>query len=492
MRELIRAVFLVATSSVVGTAVALLRNKLLAVLLGPAGVGLVAQLAGLQATVTGLVPMGMQIGALRYVARDRVEDRQRLARMLATAARLFIGLSMVAVVLCLIGVRPLAGWALGDATLWWLLVPAILSIPLVVQSQLWLTYVQAGLDMKVYARALMLTAVGGLATVAILVPIWDRLGAAWQLLAAALVGYGVARHHARADMDADLRRAVAESGMDRQAARNLARFAWANLPVFALTLLVPYAIRAELVRDLGMEANGVYHVLFTISTQYLAIPLSAMVAYSFPRISQLRDLEEVNREVNHALRVVLLVSTFAILGVLLLRHFVIEWLFSREFLPAVTLLPGQMVGTLLQAAGWAIQLPLLPQERFRARTVLATLQAATFVGVFFAFPPAERLVGVVWAFTLSWLVHVVSHAVYMRRVNGFRIGRRNMVLLLSGLGVIAAVGYLPSPGVHWRLLGAALALVWAALAVGREEIEAVSDLARARWAALTRREPMST
>lgn len=176
MRALLRSVFLVGLSSVANTGASILRNKLLAVTLGPTGIGLFAQLFGLQALVAGVAPLGLQVAALRYIALYRTQEPERLARFVSTSARMFPWMSAGATVLCLIVLRPLAVWATGSVDYMVMLIPAILGIPFLVQSQTWLTYVQAGLDMRAYSRALVLASALGLLLLVPLVLIWGLGG----------------------------------------------------------------------------------------------------------------------------------------------------------------------------------------------------------------------------------------------------------------------------------------------------------------------------
>jgi PST family polysaccharide transporter len=484
MRTLMRAVFLVGMSSLSNSVIAILRNKFLAVVLGPAGVGLFAQLAGLQTMMAGIVPLGMQVGALRYFALYRAQDPERLARFARASLRMFGWLALGATLVCLVFVRPLTVWAVNTPEPMWLMVPAILGIPFLVQSQTWLTLVQAGLDMSAYSRALVVTAAVGFVAMIPLVLLWKLPGAAAHLLVLAFLGWLVARREARAAMDAPTRRALAAAPFDPQAARQLFHFGAANLLPFALTLAFPFVVRAQIVRDLGVTANGIYQALLAISLQFLAIPLNAMTAYSFPKISQLEGRKDaINDEVNHAVRAAVLVSCAGILAMLLLRDVAVRILFSGDFLAAVPLFPVQLCGDLFRAVGFAVQLPLLPQERYRARNFLALVHYGTFAAIVFAVPPHLRLWGAVWGHTLSWGVHVATHLVYLRKTNGFRFTSTNLRLLVLSCAATGAVAALPFPDLGWRILGLGVAVAWAALAVERREIAQVAAVVRRRLAA---------
>lgn len=480
MKKLLRSVFLIGMSTVANTGVSVLRNKLLAVVLGPTGVGLFAQLFGLQTMAAGLVPLGLQTGALRYIALYRNENPRKLASFVGTASKLFLALSVVATVLCLAFLHPIARWAVGDPIYTVLLIAPILGIPFLVQTQTWLTFVQAGLDVGSYSRALMLTSIAGIVVLAPLILVWRLKGASLHLLVFAAVGWAIALWTARRSMTPEMRQDLAHAPFDREAVASLWHFGSANFLPFLLTISFPFVLRAQIVQDCGLRENGFYQALFAISMQYLAIPLNAMTAYSFPRISQLREIDDINREVNHATRVAVLFSAAGILLILLTRDLVIHALFSENFLSAVPYFPVQMVGDLFKSVSFAIQLPLLPQGRYRARNVLALIQYGTFAAVLFAFPARMRIWGAVWGHTLSWVAHFVSHMVYLHRTNGFRFSPENLRLLLTSLVAVVAVAVMPFPDLRWRAAGAGVALLWAVTSITREEVDKIVAIVRAR------------
>jgi PST family polysaccharide transporter len=480
VRKLFTSVIVLGLSTVASTLVSLIRNKLLAVMLGPAGVGLVAQLVGVQNLAVGIVPLGMQTGALRYIAMYRASEPERLARFVSTATRLFFVLSLAAMAVMLLLLHPLTVWATDSPRYMLFLVPPLLAIPFLVQTQTWLTFVQAGLDVRAYSRATVTTSVVGLLILVPLLLAFRLPGASMHLFAVAALGYLIARVTASRTMNPQLRASVRAARFDPGTARALFHFGAANVLPFALTMTFPFILRAQIVQDLGLGHNGLYQALFAISMQYLAIPLNAMVAYSFPRISQLREVEAINLEVNHAVRVSVLFSVAGILGILLTRDVIVTLLFSDRFIPALPLFPVQMVGDFLKAVCFAIQLPLLPQGRYAARNVLALFQYGAFAAVFFAVPPERRLEGAVWGHTASWAIHLLTHWVYLARVNRFRFSPENRRLLLLSAIAVVAVAALPFPGRLWRWVGAAISLGWLLLSVRRHELAQVVGEATAR------------
>lgn len=147
---------------------------------------------------------------------------------------------------------------------------------------------------------------------------------------------------------------------------------------------------------------------------------------------------------------------------------------------AVPLFPVQLVGDLMKAVCYAIQLPMLPQERFRARNIMTFAQYAVFAGVFFGVPAGERLWGAVWGHTASWACLLAILLIYLHRVNRFRFSAENLRLLVGSFAAVLAVAVLPFPSVRMRFVGLAIAVVWAATSITRREVERLLDVLRAR------------
>lgn len=470
MKRLLKAILVMMTSQVAVAAVGIVRNKLLAVILGPGGVGLFSQLQSLENFLANGVPMGMNLGALKYIAADRANNKENLATTVSTSAKTFGALSAVTVLGCLVFAKPLAAWALDDAKLWPYLVPAVLGVPLLIQSQLWLSYLRAGLEMKQYSATAVITSLIGLPIVIPLVLLWKEAGAAAHLLIVAVVGYIVARMFARRSMGPDLTHRLKSAPFDRKVLVNLVRFAGGNITVFAVDLAVPFIIRVQIIRDLGLDANGIYQVVFALSSQYLSMPMNAIGAYVYPRISQLTDKKEVNGEINNALKMSLLFCTSGILLVLLCRDVFISALFSEKFLPAVALVGWQLVGAYFRSTTLVLQYPMLPQERFRARIVINLLRNSIFMLVFYL-PGAElRLESAVWAYAAGWLFECLAIYFYTHHTNGYTFSRRNKFLLTTSTAAVMVLAFSNITDPSWRMIGIGVVALWAVTSLNREDI----------------------
>lgn len=457
------------SAQLLSSAVGMVRSKLLAVLLGPAGVGLYAQLQTVQDFLAQAVPMGLQLGALRYIAQHRATDRTLVPRYVSTASKAFLCLSAATVAVCLIFLKPLATFTLNDTAKYLYLVPALLAVPFIIQSQLWLLYLRAGLEIKSFSAANILNYVVGLVLCVPLVLLWRVEGAAVVLLLMSVAGYAVARGFAERSMDKELKREIREAPFDLAVLRNLMRFGMSNLPVFVLGMGLPLVLRTAIIKDSGLTANGIFQALWAMSAMFSNLPFNTVGMYLLPRLCQLSKPEEFNLEVNKAMKVTLLLTTFGILTILLSRDFLVRLLFSKRFLPAIDLFPFQMMGDVCKAVVMTVQLPLLQQERFRARNLMNLLQHGVFYAVMFAAPTGQRMQGAVVGNAVCWGLMLPVTLGYMYWLNKYTFDKDNWRLFASSLIAVPIVAFLPLDSVEWRVVGVAIALLWIAVAVRRSD-----------------------
>jgi O-antigen/teichoic acid export membrane protein len=169
--------------------------------------------------------------------------------------------------------------------------------------------------------------------------------------------------------------------------------------------------------------------------------------------------------------------------VLLASSMLVRALFSQKFVAAIGLFPWQMAGDYCRFITFAIAAPIVPQERFLARNLLAVAQYGVYLTAFYILLPRFGLHGVVAANFANWSFALTSIYLYLRRVNGFRFDRGNLRLLVtSAAALFAIIMTLRMHGVWWRLAGWGILGLWVATAPTRDDRAKLMDTLRARLA----------
>ena len=358
-RQILRSSSIIGGASAINIVMSLVRMKAVALLLGPAGVGLIGLLTNVVALVSNIAGLGFgNVGTRQIAEAVGKDDPQRIA----TARRaLFWGTLVLAVggALSLWLLRDvLATHVLGDPALavhmGWLSLAVALTVASASQGALltglrrigdiaWLQIGSGVLSTLLGLLALWLWGLPGIVAFVIAVPLGRFvLG---HLFVARLPRVHAARSYLRA-----------LSGQWRTLARLGAAFMVAGLAGSAGQLVV----RSLVQRELGADALGQFQAAWAISMTYVGFVLGAMGTDYYPRLTAIiRDREAVNRLVNQQTEVALLLATPVLLAMLALSPWVMRLLYTAEFAEGAMVLRWQVLGDFLKIASWPLGFILL-------------------------------------------------------------------------------------------------------------------------------------
>lgn len=487
-RQILRSSSIIGGASALNIVVGLVRTKVAAVLLGPAGVGLIGLLQSVMATGATVAALGFDTAGTRQIAEanGRTDD----AAVAAARRGLFwgaLGLALLggAVLWMLRGV--VAQAALGDATrageVGWLALGVALTVAAGSQSAL-LTGLRRIGDL---ARMSVLSAVLASALGVGALLIWGQQAVLVFVLAGPLAN--VVLGHVFVSR---LPRIVAPATPLRELAgqwRMLARLGAAFMVAGLVGTLGQLFVRTLVQRELGVEALGHFQAAWAISMTYIGFILSAMGADYYPRLTAaIHDPKAANQMVNQQVDVAVLLAAPVFLAMLGLAPLVIDVLYSSRFAEAAVVLRWQVLGDVLKVVSWPLGFVILASGDGRTFMLVETLAVVTFVGLTWLGLPFVGIEATGIAFLGMYAVYLPVVYALARRRTGFRwdavVLRHVAALVLMAVAVSSLAG--------WHTLAGATAGVAAAGAFGLYSLTRLGHMAgtagpAGRVAAISRR-----
>ncbi|MEX2548341.1 MAG: hypothetical protein WD830_11230 [Chloroflexota bacterium] len=472
-RELTRASAATLIAAVTSIAVGLIRSKIVALVLGPFGVGAFATLNLYLSSVTVVAGAAAGRGAVRALAEmgDRDDPTRPWLQRYLFVGPLLIGVVLAAITAAAAG--PLSGLLLGEPDLGFGLVLTAVAVPVAVIAASHTHLLQALLRVGTIARADLVTTLVSLPLTAVLVIAFGLAGGivavgtgfAVRLLALRLLSPGVLP---RGDWKRSLR---IPSGVLRPILVMGSGAAILGIATTVGALLM----RAQIVRTLGLDANGLYQPIVALSDTYLDVVIGATSVYLFPRLTELLtrgDRATAERELGHGLRLSLAVSVPVILVATGLSGLLIELLYSAEFADAAWPLTVQMAGTLLKVVSWSVGAALLPLGLTRAWVSIGLLVVVLrYVGVI-VLTPSLGLVGAALAADTAWAIGAVATLVAVQRSRRLRVGWSDLIPVgVAGILVVVVLAARTIDEVLATLVTVAATILW--LAMARRELGAV-------------------
>ena len=383
--------------------IGMVRTKLVAVLLGPSGVGLVGlylSAVGLLGTFAGL---GISSSGVREIAEAHGSgDPERMAGTLKTLRRTCWITGIFGWVLTAVISYPLSIWTFNSPEYSWAL--AILGITLLFGSISGgqTALIQGSRRIGDLARLNILGVIAG-TIVAVGLYWWlGKNGIVPVLITTSAINLSFSWWFARKIQVIPVKQSFAETWKNSKRLIGLGlAFMWSGL----LTAAVGLAIRAIIVRDFGLDANGVYQAAWGISGMFAGFILGAMGTDFYPRLTAVsNDHPTMIRIVNEQTEIGILLALPGLVGTLIFAPWVIRLFYTARFLPGAELLPWFVLGVFVTIISWPQGYIMLALGSGKWFALTETIALGVQLGLTVLF---LKLVGL-WGVALAYfLLHIL-------------------------------------------------------------------------------------
>lgn len=380
--------------------------KAAALIVGPAGIGLIGLFNNLVVTAGTVGGCGIGSAATRQIASERSrsgENGEATVRQALASATMILG--VLASVLFWLLRAPIAQITLGDrrfaGAVGWLSIGVGLTIIASAQTALlaglrrmtaiaW-TYLIGGILATVIGvGALWLFGSGGIVMFVIAVPLASVIACAWF----------VSRPPRRKASPVAIRQLWLQW-------RQLTGLGAAIMLGQLLGSCAQLAARGMIAQRMGLAELGLFQAAWAISMTYLGLVLQAMAADYYPRLSEaIHEPEHARRIVNEQTEVGLLLGGPIILAALGLAPLGLDSLYSSAFRPAAELLRWQMLGDVLKIASWPAGYVLLAANRGRMFLLLEGIGWGVFLGATWLLLPSTGIRAPGIAFLLMYAAYL--------------------------------------------------------------------------------------
>lgn len=412
------------SSSIIGGAtginyiIGLIRTKVVAVLLGPSGVGLV----GMYVSITGLVSVIAQLGIDQSGVREVAEANgsevpERVARVVKTLRRVCWLTGILGWILTVALAWPLSLWTFGSAERMWSV--AILGVTVLIGA---VTGGQTALlqGMRRIGDLARIQVLSAIVTTFIAIGLYAWLGDQGiipVIILTTLVQLGFSWYFSRRVQITKVPQAWTETAAT---AKRLVGLGSAFMYGALLAAIVGVAIRSLIVRDLGLDANGIYQAAWGLSGMFAGFILGAMGTDFYPRLTAVaHDNVQVNRLVNEQTEIGILLALPGLLGTLACAPWLMRIFYSKKFLLGAELLPwfvcGVFVQVIITGAGY------IQRAKGATRWIIVGQTEANFLFLMlcYTFIPKFGLPGVAYAWVLQMLIHGTVVFLIGKHLSGF-------------------------------------------------------------------------
>lgn len=419
----------------------IVRTKLVAIWLGPAGVGLFGIYNSVIETAGTLTQMGTGTGVIRALAKS---PRQHLPLLVAVTRRWAWALGLAGALLTIVLSPLLSEFTFGDSnhTLGFIL----LSVTILLIS---LSNNEAAVfqGMKRYASLAKSSVVGAVAGLLISIPMyyfWGMDSIIPSLIAYVVVTWLCLGLYRQRVGRPDHTPGVRETFNIGKEFALLGLFM--TITAFASNAIA-YIFISYLNRTGGTETAGLYQAGFTLVNRYTGLILGAVGMEYLPRLSEVSSSRRrTEMFISHETTLLILIMFPVVTLFIAADELIVRFLYDHTFLTILPFITWAIVGTILRAWSWCLAFTILARGDGLCYLVTELLSTIVAIALNILLYNACGIIGLGYAYTLWYLFYLAEVWVVCRLRYNLRLPRPTVIFSTVIMLTVTAMAVAKSLG----------------------------------------------
>lgn len=363
-RQILKATSIFGGVQVFNILISIVRSKIIAVLLGPAGMGIAGLLTSTTGLMSALTNFGLGTSAVKDIAEAHgTGDTQRMAKTVSVFRRLVWFTGLFGSMLTLVISPWLSELTFGDRSYTWSFV--FLSVTLLI-GQLTAgqnVILQGTRQLKYLASANM---IGSVVSLLITLPLYYFYGLEGIVPALIVMSFGtlaVASYFSRKVTIPFYSPSFLEI---KEKGKGMLKLGFFLSLSGLIATLVSYLLRIYISNTGSVDDVGLYSAGFQIIGTYVGLVFTAMGTDYYPRLAAVAgDQKQANLLVNQQAEIALLILLPIVLIFMVFIPLVVNLLYSEKFLPINEMIVWAAYGMFFKAGSWAIAFQFLAKGSSR-------------------------------------------------------------------------------------------------------------------------------
>ncbi|MDY0987392.1 colanic acid exporter [Flavobacterium sp. ACN2] len=351
-KDALKATGTVGGAQVINILISLLRTKVIALILGTFGVGVVGILTTATDMIRNFASLGLPFSGVRDISiANAKKDDLEISRIVKVFNKWIFISALVGSIITVIFCLPLSRFLFNNDIY-------TVGIGFLSVSVFFSTLAAGYQSVMQGKRAVLLMSkativanfFGSLVSVLFYLVLKDK-GIVPSLILMALVNFLVIYFfYKKLRIPKYKKISVIESW---STAKVMIRIGFFTIIVSIVEQFVSLGLRAFLSNKSGIDGVGLFTAANTIATMYLSIVLNSMASDYYPKLSSIHDdNHKLGATVNNQLYIVLLLASPIIIGMVGFAEVAIKILYSSKFLGAVSVLKWQIIGDFFKIIAW--------------------------------------------------------------------------------------------------------------------------------------------
>ena len=435
-RAILKSTTLLGGSSLINILIGMVRTKIVAILLGPSGVGFMGVLSSLQQIVSTVTGLGLNSSGVRQIAHATASNDEKAVAVTVKSLRITVwatgGLGLLVMVF---GARL---WSeLSFKTSEYAVPIAILGLAVLFSaiSSGQSCVLQGFRRIKDVAKISVIGAINGTIIGLPCYYFWGKNGIVPSMVLASLTSLATSWWYAR---KIQLVEVAISYPVVKKESEKLIVFGLPLMLSAFITTAVSYVTRVFLNREAGLDAVGQYQAAFNLAGVLVNFVLSAMGTDYYPRLTAVADdNQKVNEEVNSQTEIALLLAVPALAATVAFMPFIMRIFYSSRFDDAIPILRWAVFGIFGRVISWPMGFIILAKAKGGLFFFTESISGVFNIIVLVICYKLIGLPGSGLAFALLYVWYIILISIVSKKLTGFSWNKQNSILIIASLFLVS-------------------------------------------------------
>lgn len=411
--NIIKVFSLNAIATLVRMMAGMISVKVVAVIIGPAGIALLGQLNNFNSILLGMANGGITTGITKYVAEYK-DDDSYLRKFLSNALLITLISSLLVSVIMVFGCVYLSRLILLSDEFYYVFIVFGFTIFFYTLNGLLIAVLNGFKKFKKYVRVNIVGTIFGFLYSVVLVSSFGLTGAMINAVTFQSMMFFVTLYMFR--NEPWLKREFFREKFDLPVIKKYLGYSVMTLTSLALFPVSQMLLRGYVISEISASDAGIWEGMNRISAMYLSVITSALTIYYLPRLSEIQDNGELRREIYKCYKVIVPILICICILIFILRYFILWFLFTPEFYKMSELFPWQLVGDFFKICSWMLAFLMVAKAQTKNFILTEIIFTSSYFVLSYSFVRVNGIVGLPQGYLLNYIFYTIAMCIMFRNV----------------------------------------------------------------------------
>jgi O-antigen/teichoic acid export membrane protein len=417
-KQIFKATSIFGGVQIVNIFILIVRSKVIAIFLGPAGMGITALLTSSTGLISALTHFGLGTSAVKNVATAYGSgDETKLAQTIRVFRKLVWVTGLLGFIICLVLSPWLSSIAFGNKkyTIAFMLISVTLLLTQISDGQ---TVILRGTrKIKHMAKSSMIGSLIGLIVSAPIYYFWGEAGIAPAIVITAVLALIATWYYSR---QVFVPKVQIDKAILYSESKDMLKMGFLISLSGLISLGTSYLMRIFISNHGSIADVGLYNAGFSIIGTYVGLVFTAMGTDYYPRLAAVAsNNNKCKEEINQQAEIALLILAPILIIFLVFINYAIILLYSKQFVSITSMVQWAALGIFFKSTSWAIGIVFISKgdsKMFFWNELVANIYILilNLLGYYYF-----GLTGLGMSFLIGYILHVIQMYFVTKKFYGF-------------------------------------------------------------------------